>query len=140
MHEETRWLWRVTLTPLVLLIGLGGVLWFGLPQTPAVAGPRRETLGPTACQDADAIHAVQAYQAPGQGAPLWLAAPGNLARDARPTQARGWTGDPTPSGSLCVVVFTASVGNAEQQYRWTYDLRTHQVDARDDATKRLSGW
>jgi len=37
-------------------------------------------------------------------------------------------------------VFTASVGNAEQRYIWTYDLRTHQVDARDEATKRLSGW
>jgi hypothetical protein len=99
----------------------------------------RATATPPDQTCADATKRVQEYKAPGQRITVLEAITLNLAAERRPVQVNGW-GPAEWAGRGCLVSFHATIGNERQGYYWSFTPATGKVEARDDATKRLSGW
>jgi hypothetical protein len=97
------------------------------------------TTAPAKC--ADAVERVQNYVAPGASMPLKDAVAWQLALEAqrRPMEPLGWL-PPEDHGSRCAAVFRVSLGNEAVSLVWWLDPQTGRVEARDDRTRRLSGW
>jgi hypothetical protein len=117
----------------LLALGLLAVLYFGGDA------PSAETRQAEATRCQDAVQAVQQYTAPGQTFDVLTNVQLGLLAERRPVQVEGWA-TPRAGADFCLVFFHATIGNDPQTYTWLYDLRTHHVEARDDATRRLSGW
>jgi hypothetical protein len=107
-----------------------------MPDRPVATAP-----SPTPDPCPDAINRVQTYTAPGDRFTVMEHIAGGLSAEQRrrPVQLGGW-GPVEVIGPRCWVTFRATVGNEPQRYTWELDPRTGAVSARDDATKRLSGW
>jgi hypothetical protein len=88
---------------------------------------------------AEASKAVQNYRAPGQKLTVGAMVLVTLASERRPVQRHGWE-EGERAGQSCLVRYRATIGNERQSYFWTWTPATGKVEARDDATKRLSGW
>jgi hypothetical protein len=99
------------------------------------AKPR--AAGDTFC--AEAVGQVQQYKAPGALVPITTAVELSLSAERRPVKPQGWSLS-TRAGEQCIVAYEALIGNEAQRYTWVWTPATGKVDARDAATKRLSGW
>ena len=87
---------------------------------------------------AGAARHVQDYQAPGQQVPVQVSVVASLASERRPVQPGQWVeyrGEPP-----CVVGYRFSLANEDRELKWWYTPATGKVEARDDLTKRYSGW
>jgi hypothetical protein len=108
--------------------------------SPRPAGPGASA--PTAAKCATAIDAVRNYTAPGATERLenTLGRQLDLEGLRRPVQPRGWVHPPQDLGRQCAVYFRAAIGNEDVSLVWWWDPQTGRVEARDDRTRRLSGW
>ena len=123
----------ITASVSVLALGMGAAAHFGW-GAPSAEAQQAEV---TKCQDA--VQAVQQYHAPGDTFSVLNHVQVGMAVEPRPVQIAGWP-PPSVGRDFCLVTFRATIGNTSQTYTWLYDLKTHRVEARDDVTKRLSGW
>lgn len=105
---------------------------------PAATAPRASaTPVPTGC--ADAVQRVQQYRAPGATIPLIQSLERQLAAERRPVKIDGWL-QPEGSGNTCWAYFRVYIGNDRKLFGWSLNRTTGRVEARDDETKRYSGW
>jgi hypothetical protein len=86
-----------------------------------------------------AIQAVKDYRAPGQKVSVEMMTKLTAASATRPTVLNSWSASLGKDGWHSVYL-SATVGNEAVKYWWQYDSKTGTVQARDDATKRISGW
>lgn len=123
----------------VLVLGCLGLALLGTLWSSTPAGQASKQAEIAAC--ADAVERVKAYKAPGQQLSILANVTIGMAAERRPVKIDGWEPPAHPSGSdFCAVTFRATIGNEPQRFVWYYTPKNGQVEATNDATKRLSGW
>src|SRR4051812_27766729 len=105
----------------------------------AMPKPQLPTAPPVPSDCAGANEAVRNYKAPGQREPLLSVIAMRLVLDSRPHKVEGWE-TPYRVEKVCFTTLRVNIGNERQRFSWRYDLSTGTVEARDDQTKRISGW
>ena len=125
----------ILITVGAVVAGLG--IWAAIACGWGAPSPEAQRAQATRCLNT--IARVEAYRAPGQGAPLGTVLAAALARETRPVHVEGWQ-PAEAAGDVCMARLRATIGNEYRSFVWYYDPQSGRVEARDDATKRLSGW